>query len=270
MKTIDHGILRNYLDECGEHLSAMENCLLAIESGGPRVDPAQLNRMLGAARSLQAGADVCGLEAVRDLARAMVRAVEPFAAAAPTARNVTVLLSAIDAMRELLAGPGASREADISAFTRALEGSPAVPAAAPSPARAADRSLRTLVVEDDFTSRLVLHTFLSRRGECHVAVNGREAVAACRDALDTGQRYDLICMDIMMPEMDGREAVRQIRAGEEARGILSTCGARIFMTTAVNDMKEVTHCFQALCDAYLVKPVDLAELSRLMKACDLG
>jgi two-component system chemotaxis response regulator CheY len=44
-------------------------------------------------------------------------------------------------------------------------------------------TMKTLVVEDDFTGRLILHTFLSRYGECHIAVNGREAVDAFGAAL---------------------------------------------------------------------------------------
>jgi two-component system chemotaxis response regulator CheY len=100
-------------------------------------------------------------------------------------------------------------------------------------------------------------------------VNGREAVEAFRAALDEGRRYDLICMDIMMPEMDGGEAVRQIRAMEEAQGILSTYGAKIVMTTAVNEIKEVIRCFQDLCDAYLVKPIELAKLLSYMKSYGL-
>jgi two-component system chemotaxis response regulator CheY len=76
-------------------------------------------------------------------------------------------------------------------------------------------------------------------------------------------------MDIMMPEMDGGEAVRQIRAMEEAQGTLSTYGTKIVMTTAVNDIKEVIRCFHDLCDAYLVKPIDLAQLLRQMKLYDL-
>jgi CheY-like chemotaxis protein len=79
--------------------------------------------------------------------------------------------------------------------------------------------MKTLIVEDDFTSRLFLQTVLSRYGECHIAVNGKEAVEAHRTAGEDGKRYDLICMDIMMPEIDGREAVKQVRALEEARGI---------------------------------------------------
>jgi two-component system chemotaxis response regulator CheY len=130
-------------------------------------------------------------------------------------------------------------------------------------------SMRTLIVEDDFACRLVLNAFLSRYGECHIAVNGREAVEAFGSALERGQGYDLICMDIMMPEMDGAEAVRQIRAMEEAAGILSNYGAKIVMTTAVDDIKSVAKCFQDLCDGYLVKPIDLAKLLGLMKSYQL-
>ena len=120
--------------------------------------------------------------------------------------------------------------------------------------------MRTLIVEDDFTSRLLLQSFLSKYGECHIAVNGKEAVTAFRAAQESRQRYDLICMDIMMPEMDGQAAVKEIRALEEAGGTLSTTGAKIIMTTALDDVKNVVQSFQALCDAYLFKPIDTGKL----------
>ena len=129
--------------------------------------------------------------------------------------------------------------------------------------------MKTLIVEDDFTSRLFLQTFLSRYGDCHMAVNGKEAVEAFRLATENGSPYHLICMDIMMPEMDGQEAVRQVRALEEARGVLSPHGAKIVMTTAVNEMKEVFRSFQALCDAYLVKPINTAELLSQLRSLRL-
>jgi two-component system, chemotaxis family, chemotaxis protein CheY len=124
-------------------------------------------------------------------------------------------------------------------------------------------------VEDDFASRLLLQTFLSRYGECHVAVNGREAVEAYRVAWESGLRYDLVCADIMMPEMDGHEAVRQIRAIEQSHGVLSSRGAKIIMTTTVRDMKAVVRCFTDLCDAYLVKPIDLEKLLGYMRSFQL-
>ena len=129
--------------------------------------------------------------------------------------------------------------------------------------------MKTLIVEDDFTSRLFLQTFLSRYGECHIAVNGVEAVEAFRMATGNGSPYDLICMDIMMPEMDGQEALGQIRAFEEARGIAPPHGAKIVMTTAVKEMKEVFRSFEALCDAYLVKPIDTAELLGKLRSLSL-
>ena len=130
-------------------------------------------------------------------------------------------------------------------------------------------TMKTLIVEDNFPSRVLLQTFLSRYGECHIAVNGKEAVEAFRLAIDNGSPYDLICMDILMPEMDGKEAVRQVRAQEQERGIRSTDSVKIIMTTAAEDIKEVIQSFQALCDAYLFKPIDMLELLRNLKALGL-
>jgi two-component system chemotaxis response regulator CheY len=129
--------------------------------------------------------------------------------------------------------------------------------------------MKTLIVEDDFTSRLLLQSFLARYGECHIAVNGKEAVEAFQVAIDNGAPYGLVCMDILMPEMDGKEAVKQIRVIEAANGVVSTCGAKIVMTTALDDVKEVIRSFQELCDAYLYKPIDTAELLRQMKGFGL-
>jgi len=129
--------------------------------------------------------------------------------------------------------------------------------------------MRTLIVEDDFTSRLLLQTFLARYGDCHVAVNGKEAVEAFRMAIDRGQTYHLICMDIMMPEMDGRTAVKEIRALEEAAGTLSSSGVKIVMITALDDVKNVVESFKSLCDAYLFKPIDTAKLVGQLQALQL-
>ena len=66
--------------------------------------------------------------------------------------------------------------------------------------------------------------------------------------------------------MDGIEALRQIRALEGTSGILSEAGAKIIMTTSVNDAKEVFKCFRDRCDAYLVKPIELTKMIGQMKS----
>ena len=119
--------------------------------------------------------------------------------------------------------------------------------------------MKTLIVEDDFTSRLLLQELLKSYGPTHVAVNGKEAVEAVRSALEAGEPYNLICLDIMMPEMDGHQALREIRDMEEARGII-TNGSKIMMTTALGDVKNVNSAFYSLCDAYLTKPIHKAKL----------
>jgi two-component system chemotaxis response regulator CheY len=121
-------------------------------------------------------------------------------------------------------------------------------------------ALKALIVEDDFTSRLLLQEILKNYGGSHIAVNGREAVNAVAIALKEGNPYNLICLDIMMPEMDGLEALQKIRDMEEAAGINSTRGAKIIMTTALSDMKNVGNAFNKLCDAYIVKPINKAKL----------
>ena len=124
--------------------------------------------------------------------------------------------------------------------------------------------MRSLIVEDDFTSRLLLQRLLTPYGECHIAVNGREAVSAYGMALDAGQPYDLVCLDIMMPEMDGHAALKEIRVMEERRIHNSTHGAKIIMVSALDDMKNMSAAYQHLCDGYLVKPIAKTELVGLL------
>ena len=129
--------------------------------------------------------------------------------------------------------------------------------------------MKILIVEDDFTNRMFLQEVLKSYGSTHIAVNGKEAVAAVRAAMSSGEPYNLICLDIMMPEMDGQQALRQIRALEKAEGTISSNGAKIVMTTARDDVKTVVAAFRELCDGYLVKPIDQTRLVGLLKELKL-
>jgi two-component system chemotaxis response regulator CheY len=129
--------------------------------------------------------------------------------------------------------------------------------------------MKTLIVEDDFTSRLLLQEFIRPHGPAHVAVNGKEAVHAVQLALDAGEPYDLICLDVMMPEMDGLAALKEIRRLEQERGTISSAGAKIFMTTALADMKTVCQAYSDLCEGYLVKPLAKATLLAALRKASL-
>nr|WP_320009696.1 response regulator [uncultured Desulfobulbus sp.] len=128
--------------------------------------------------------------------------------------------------------------------------------------------MKTLIVEDDFTSRLLLQELLKGFGPTHIAVNGKEAVQAFQMSLEAKAPYDLICLDIMMPEMNGQDALKNIRALEEEQNIFSTQGTKIIMTTSLDDPQNVLEAFSGLCDAYLVKPIDKASL--LKRLDELG
>ena len=79
--------------------------------------------------------------------------------------------------------------------------------------------MKYLIVEDDFAARRLLQRYLSNYGDCDIAVDGNEAVEAFRQAVDEKEPYDLICLDIMMPNMDGHEALKVIRQIESEHGI---------------------------------------------------
>jgi len=129
--------------------------------------------------------------------------------------------------------------------------------------------MKTLIVEDDFTSRLLLQEILKHYGPVHIAVNGLEAIGAVDESRKAGEPYNLICLDIMMPEMDGHAVLDTIRQREEALGILSSDGSKIIMTTAVDQVKSVIQSFHGLCDAYLFKPIHKAKLLEQLRALGL-
>lgn len=128
--------------------------------------------------------------------------------------------------------------------------------------------MRTLIVEDDFTSRLLLQTLLARYGECHIAINGREAVEAFRLAQADRRGYDLVCMDITMPEMDGHQAVQEIRHLEQAVGPPHS-RVTIIVTTSSSDRADVGMAREEDCDGYLLKPIDARRLKGLLQTRDL-
>ena len=105
--------------------------------------------------------------------------------------------------------------------------------------------MRILIAEDDFASRKFMLRFLSQYGECDVTVDGMEAVDAFLMALEAGESYDLVCLDIMMPELDGFSAVREIRR-------FSTVPV-IMLSARTEDYDKISG-FELGADDYVEKP----------------
>lgn len=121
--------------------------------------------------------------------------------------------------------------------------------------------MRVLIVDDDFYSRIMLHDMLRPVADCHIAVNGEEAVGAFKKALEDGRRYDLVCLDLIMPEMDGQQALREMRALEAEVGIEQGDRCQIFVVSMVEDNRETNEAFfLGEADSFLVKPIEETRL----------
>ena len=130
-------------------------------------------------------------------------------------------------------------------------------------------NMRILIAEDDFASRKFMMRFLAKYGECDVTVDGSEAVEAFSMALENDEGYDLICLDIMMPVLDGYQALKEIRKIENEKGIPEEQKAKIIMTTALNEGRNVTKAFELGCTAYAGKPIDQNKFENILRKMEL-
>ena len=114
--------------------------------------------------------------------------------------------------------------------------------------------MKILVVDDELVSREKLQKILKEVGECESVMDGRSAVEACRDAWENSSPFDLVILDILMPEMDGTEALRTIRRIEDESDIPDDKRAKIFMVTTQSDKETIMACVKAGCDDFITKP----------------
>lgn len=125
--------------------------------------------------------------------------------------------------------------------------------------------MKSLIVDDDFFSRRILQSILSTYGESHVAVDGREALFAFEQAIAEETPYNLICLDIMMPEMDGQEVLKNIRQIENKKNIVGDNEVKIIMTTALDDSDNIKAAFREQCESYLIKPISKSKLVKVLQ-----
>jgi two-component system chemotaxis response regulator CheY len=129
--------------------------------------------------------------------------------------------------------------------------------------------MKILITEDGPVAAKLMRLMLEPYGECDTAISGREALIAFRLAAKEGRRYDLICLDIMMPGLDGLQVLKEIRKMESADGIAVPDGVKIIMTTALSDPGKMKEALDSQCTAYLAKPIGKQKLLEQLRALGL-
>ncbi|NOZ08580.1 MAG: response regulator transcription factor [FCB group bacterium] len=125
--------------------------------------------------------------------------------------------------------------------------------------------MRILVVEDDFTSTILMKKLLQPYGDCDFASDGKEALKTFFKAISNDTPYDLITLDVMLPNMDGQTILKKIREMETKFEITPSNRSKIIMTTALSNETDVLRALKAGCDAYLIKPIDSSKLRGQLK-----
>lgn len=128
--------------------------------------------------------------------------------------------------------------------------------------------MKILIAEDDYVSRKFLNRFLSNFGECDVAVDGLEAIEVFKKSLESDSMYDLVCLDILIPEIDGLATLKSIRQLEEENRIPKEKRTKVIMTTALHNEDTIFKSYEFGTDSFAVKPIDTVELVKIMK--DIG
>jgi len=129
--------------------------------------------------------------------------------------------------------------------------------------------MKILIAEDEMISRRFINKFMSKYGDCDITVDGAEAIDVFELALEEGNPYDLVCLDIMMPEVDGLQALKEIRRLEKVHHIEEDKRVKIIMTTALNDVENVKCTFKEGSEGYAVKPIDTKKMIQVIERLQL-
>lgn len=126
--------------------------------------------------------------------------------------------------------------------------------------------MKTLIVEDDFVPRLVLQRALETFGTVDAATNATEGLAAFNFALQQGRPYQLVCLDIDMPDASGLDVLKEMRHQEVERQVPDELRARVLMTSGHSEADQVRTAFFNRSDGFLVKPIDFEKLKAKLKS----
>jgi len=122
--------------------------------------------------------------------------------------------------------------------------------------------MRSLIVDDDDIGRLMLVTFMEEFGPCDEAADGQQALQLFDLAEAQGSPYTLICLDIVMPVMNGTVTLHGIRERDAQRGKRT----KVFMISACSSPQDIENAFfEGDCDDYVVKPFQREAICQMLQ-----
>jgi len=128
--------------------------------------------------------------------------------------------------------------------------------------------MKVLVAEDDIASGKFMQKLLSKYGEVVLARDGIAAVNEFVDAAENGNNFDLVCMDIMMPKIDGYKALASIRDAERKLGLARDSRCKVIMISALDEGFDASYASDDY-EEYMCKPIDIIKFDRLIKKLGL-
>ncbi len=252
------------IEEINELLAEAEQMLQKLRS---KPDSAKLaNRLHRAFRTVAGTAEMYEMVPLAEFSGTIAEALEAVRQQGKPVDAAT--LSCLEAARShvlsLLRAPEPGAQLLHHRSTKLVADLKALCNATPAGGEKTAEPLKVLIVEDEFISRYLLQEFLTPYGNSHVAIDGYEAVLAVKNALIEKRPYHLVCLDIMMPGIDGRQVAKEIRRLESEMG--SPIVSRVVMTSAIDDLEVKESLLKAgHCDAYLVKPLRFDDLTELLR-----
>lgn len=123
-----------------------------------------------------------------------------------------------------------------------------------------NKFIKVLLVDDEYTSRRILNSFLSLFSEVDIIVNSNEALSAVKVAFEKNQPYELIFIDVMAPKLDGIATVKKIRQLESQQGLNEHNRSKIIMTSTKTDKDIILKAAEADYTSFLIKPIDKTRL----------
>ncbi|MGM0509301.1 MAG: response regulator [Fusobacteriota bacterium] len=124
--------------------------------------------------------------------------------------------------------------------------------------------MRGLIVEDDKTTRSIVKLIAGKYGDVEVVENGVKGVMKFKEAVENGNHFDFICLDLAMPGKNGYEVLDEVRQIEKENNLVGIKESTIIIMSAFNQPEDIKKGYEKFCDHYLVKPFKKADLTDIL------